>query len=249
MKEVNEPKEHSRLAALLTISLATILSIAIPGLVGRSLALILNALDFKETLRTRATIAISGAMFSELVVLLLLIGYLRSRRRSLQDLGLWQPAPFRGWVVATVFTALYLWLTFTGVLRGHAALGEVSLFHIYNSLLAGVVAGSVEEIFFRGFVMSELRCAGFGATVQILVSGVLFGAAHFGWVLFSGRVNWQALIGPVTATAILGLAYAISYIASRRSLMPVIAGHFIMNVLIEPWLILAALSGAMFQPH
>lgn len=46
-----------------------------------------------------------------------------------------------------MITGLYLWMTFAAVLRGQARLGEASLFHIYNSLVAGVVAGFVEEIF------------------------------------------------------------------------------------------------------
>jgi membrane protease YdiL (CAAX protease family) len=83
----------------------------------------------------------------------------------------------------------------------------------------------------------------------VIAAGLLFGIAHSGWGLFSGQVNWRALISSVTATTILGLAYAIVYLASRRSLMPVIAGHLVMDILIEPWLLLAAMTGVLTRPH
>lgn len=188
-------------------------------------------------------------MAGEIVVLVLLVLFLQSHGRSLRDLGLWHAAPLRGWLLAAVFTALYLWMTFAAVLRGHAGLGEISLFHLYNSLVAGVVAGFVEEIFFRGFVMTELKRSGFGATIQVLAAGVLFGIAHSGWGLFSGQVNWQALIGSAVMTSLLGIAFAITYLASRRSLMPVVAGHLIMDLIIEPWLLLVAMGGGMLRPH
>lgn len=97
--------------------------------------------------------------------------------------------------------------------------------------------------------MSELRWSGFGRAVQVIASGVLFGISHTGWGLFSRNINWPAIIGSVSATAILGAAYALAYLASRNSLMPVIAGHVITDILIEPWLLLAAMSGRMTGPH
>jgi hypothetical protein len=36
---------------------------------------------------------------------------------------------------------------------------------------------------------------------------------------------------------------------SRLTLTPVIAGHVIMDVLIEPWLVLSALGGTITLPH
>src|ERR1700687_4087329 len=140
-------------------------------------------------------------------------------------------------------------LTFVAVLRGLAALTEVSAFHIYNSLAAGISPGFIEEIFFRGLVMTELSWSGLGVTFQVIASGVLFGIAHAGWGLFSEKVNWPALFGSIAATTSVGLLYAIAYVASRRSLTPVIAGHVIMHVLIEPWLLLTALAGTIALLH
>lgn len=97
--------------------------------------------------------------------------------------------------------------------------------------------------------MSELRWSGFGTTLQVIASGVLFGVAHVGWGLFAAKVNWSAALGSMAATTIFGILYAIAYVVSRRSLMPVIVGHLMADVLIEPWLVLLALCGAMAPPH
>lgn len=107
----------------------------------------------------------------------------------------------------------------------------------------------MEEIFFRGFVMSELKWAGLGGTVQVIASGILFGISHSGWGLFSSHADWRVLIGSVIGTAVLGGALAIAYLASRRSMMPVVTCHLVMDLLIEPWLILTALSAARVLPH
>jgi CAAX protease family protein len=238
----------SRLRALSTVVLGTMLLFVIVGVAGRAVASMFPR-EAASSARALVTVRLSGAMLGEIVVLILLVLYLRRRGRSLRDLGLWKTSPARGWILAAIFTGLYLWMTFAAVLRGRTALGEFSVFHIYNSLAAGIVAGFVEEIFFRGFVMSELEWSRLGPAVQVIAAGLLFGIAHSGWGLFSGRVSWPALIGSVTATTILGLAFAVAYLASRRSLMPVIAGHLVMDLLIEPWLLLAAMTGAMTHPH
>ncbi len=39
-------------------------------------------------------------------------------------------------------------------------------------------------------------------------------------------------MGSLVLTTILGLLYAITYLVSRRSLLPVVAGHFVLDALI-----------------
>ncbi|MGA7928549.1 MAG: CPBP family intramembrane glutamic endopeptidase [Candidatus Sulfotelmatobacter sp.] len=237
----------SRLRSVITVILGTILFLVIVGIASKGLRLLLEG-HVATTLRARTTLAISGSALGEIIVLILLVLFLGLRGRSLRELGLWHSSPLHGWIVAAVFSVLYLGMTLAG-LRGHAALTEGSAFHIYNSLAAGITAGFIEEMFFRGFVMNELKWSGFGATVQIIASGVLFGIAHVGWGLFAAKVNWPALLGSVTATTVIGFFYAIAYVASRRSLMPVIVGHLVVDVLIEPWLVLTALAGTMAHAH
>ena len=232
-----------RTRAVLTVICGTVLFLVVVGIVSKGLRWGLQA-HVAPSLRNRTTFALSGSALGELCVLVLLVVFLRLRRRSLRDLGLWKRAPFRGWVLAAAMTALYVWVVFTSVLSDHTGLREVSLFHVGNSLAAGLSAGVVEEIFFRGFVMNQLRWSGFGVAVQVIASGVCFGAAHVGWGLFAAKPQWNVVIGAMVSTTILGLMYALIYVASRRSLMPVLIGHVLMDVLIEPWLVMVTLVGA-----
>ena len=237
-----------RLRALLTVIGGTIVFLVVVGLVSKGLRWLTQA-HVESSLRSRTTLALSGSALGELCVLVLLIVFLRARNQSLRDFGLWKRSPLRGWVLATLMTALYVWIVFESALSHQAGMNEVSLFHVGNSLAAGLSAGIVEEIFFRGFVMNQLRWSGFSVTAQVIASGVLFGAAHVGWGVLAGKPQWNVAIGAMVTTSILGLLYALIYIASRRSLMPVLIGHVLMDVLIEPWLVMVTLAGAAAHLH
>jgi uncharacterized protein len=239
----------ARLRSLVTVTVGTVLYLMIVGLVSRGLRWLFPPAHIVATLRSRTTLTISGSALGELAVLAFLILFFRLRGRSLRDLGLWQASPLRGWVLAALMTALYVWVVFMSVLRGQAGTTEISAFHIYNSLAAGLSAGLVEEIFFRGFVMNQLKWCGFGATFQVIASGILFGIAHVGWGLLAAKPQLGAAIGAMLATSILGMFYALIYLGSRRSLMPVIVGHSLMDVLIEPWLIMVTLAGTTGHLH
>jgi hypothetical protein len=65
--------------------------------------------------------------------------------------------PLRGWTLGAVVTLLHLAATLMGALRDRSVLGEASIFHIYNSLAAGITAGFIEELFFRGWIMAEFN--------------------------------------------------------------------------------------------
>lgn len=195
-----------------------------------------------SSLRARTTIELTAAMVSEIVVLVLLLLYLRRRGVRLGQLGLWAPSPARGWIAATAVAALFIWFNLALPLRGQSSLAELSLFHIYNSLLAGLTAGFVEEIFFRGFFMTELAWAGFGKAAQLAISATLYGLAHVAWGITSGMFTFQMVGSAVIGTAIFGAFYSMVYLISRRSLMPVIASHAVVDFVIEPWLFMVALT-------
>jgi hypothetical protein len=116
---------------------------------------------------------------------------------------------------------------------------------LYNSLVAGLGAGFCEEIVFRGFVMSVLSWAGIARVAQVLASGVLFGLAHVGWSALGAPFEPRVFLSTVGSTAVLGILYAVIYLIGGRSLGPVIASHAATDVVIEPWLLLAALSGSL----
>ena len=84
---------------------------------------------------------------------------------------------------------------------------------------------------------------GFGPLLQVLASAFAFGVAHGIWAFFGGRL--RAGIGAVAATSILGAGLATVYLISGRSLAPCIVAHFLLDVSIEPGLVLAAARGEM----
>jgi membrane protease YdiL (CAAX protease family) len=82
-----------------------------------------------------------------------------------------------------------------------------------------------------------------GVAVQVVTSGALFGFVHGIWGLFGRSV--RAAAWPMAITGVLGAALAAVYVLGGRSLAPCIAAHFLLDVAIEPGLVLAALRGEM----
>ena len=60
------------------------------------------------------------------------------------------------------------------------------------------------------------------------------------WGLFGGK--WRIAIGATLATGILGGLLAVVYLLAGRQIAPCIWAHLLINLAIEPWLILAAVS-------
>jgi uncharacterized protein len=232
------PSRTWTLVTLLVASLVFGLVVVLFNAIGK----VLLAGVVASGLRGRTTVEITTVMLGEIVVLALLVLYLRRRDVTLRQLGLWQWSPARGWLAAAVVAALFIWFNVALPLRNEQNLGEVSLFHLYNSLTAGVIAGVVEEIVFRGFFMTELAGAGFGKASQIAISGLLYGLIHSVWGVTSGMFTAQMLGSAVIGTGVFGACYATVYLASRRSLMPVILSHAAVDFVIEPWLFMVALT-------
>jgi membrane protease YdiL (CAAX protease family) len=118
---------------------------------------------------------------------------------------------------------------------------ELSLFKLLG-ILAAVVGGIVEEAFFRRWIMDMLMSRGFESIVQVVVSGVAFGLAHTSWTLFAKR-DVKATLPAIISTSTLGIFLAIIYLAGGRNLGPCIFAHVLINTVIEPWLMLSAVSG------
>jgi membrane protease YdiL (CAAX protease family) len=118
---------------------------------------------------------------------------------------------------------------------------EISLFKLLG-ILAAVVGGIVEEVFFRRWIMDTLLFRGFGSITQVIISGITFGLAHAGWALLAKR-DLKFSLPAIISTSILGVFLAIIYLAGGRNLGPCIFAHAMVNVVIEPWLMLSAVSG------
>ena len=77
--------------------------------------------------------------------------------------------------------------------------------------------------------------------MQVVVSGCLFGLAHGSWGLLGGglRMGLSAAI----PTTVLGLCLGGVYALGKRSLAPCIVAHFLIDIVLEPGLLLGAITG------
>lgn len=195
-------------------------------------------------LRARVTVELTAAVIAEVGLLLLVIALLRRRGYPLRSLGLRWSAPAAGWLSAALMAVLFIGFNLALPLRGCKSLTEVSAFHIYDAVVAGVAAGFVEETLFRGFLINELRRSGFSTAAQVILSSDSCGAVHAAWGLTSGTFTLELVGGAVAGTTVFGFCCAAVYLLSRRSLLPVILSHGLIDFVIEPWLFLVAVSMA-----
>lgn len=146
-----------------------------------------------------------------------------------------------GWILGVVVALAFVALAsrFPSVRNN---LFRASLLKIL-ALAVAIASGLCEECIFRKLLMDSLQHAGRDVVIQVLASGLLFGLAHGIWGFFRGSL--AAAIGATLATAMLGLALAVVYLASHRIVAPAILSHFLINAFAEPGLVLAAVKGEM----
>jgi uncharacterized protein len=85
-------------------------------------------------------------------------------------------------------------------------------------LALAVTAGCCEEFLYRGFAMAAFVRSGFPIWASVVVSSVLFGAAH----LYQGR-------GGLIGTGVLGLVFG-AFRAFTGSIVPVAAWHAAVDI-------------------
>jgi uncharacterized protein len=107
------------------------------------------------------------------------------------------------------------------------------------AVLMAIVTGTVEEIYFREFLMDWAAHRGIAEFGQVGISALLFGAAHGVWGLFAKE--WRMALGAALATGVLGVL-AVVYLAAGRHVAPCVWTHMLINLAIEPWLIVSAAS-------
>jgi hypothetical protein len=138
------------------------------------------------------------------------------------------------WVLALLIVILYCYSA--------AKISEVKyyMFRIDRlkvvAIFAAVFAGIMEEVIYRKWIMDYLNSHDFSILWQVILSGFAFGIIHFMW----GIKNIKAGINAFISTSLLGIALAIVYAVSERSLAPCIVAHSIITALIEPGLLIAA---------
>ncbi len=181
--------------------------------------------------------AASIIMFSPLAMVLL--GY---NIPVLQNLGFARDsfAPLAIWMLAIIVAVGYIVYTFRVIPFVASMQREISLFKLLG-IVSAIVGGIVEEAVFRRWLMDSLMYGGFGPVIQILSSGVLFGMAHAAWLL--ARREFKFAIPAMSSTAVLGALLAAIYLLGGRNLGPCIFAHVLINIVIEPWLMLSSVSG------
>jgi membrane protease YdiL (CAAX protease family) len=205
-----------------------------------------EALDLLTTdaddLRGRAALAIFGSVLGQAVAAALLTAWLLASGRGLGWAGLTRLGSLRGWVLASAVAATWIVLVWTGILRGVEGATELSLWRASTALAAGLVGGFCEEFVFRGAVIQSLKEARWPVWCQVLGGGVMFGLAHLGWAALGGSLAAGA--AAAVFTSILGLGLSAVFLVSGRSLSPPIFAHALINLSIEPWLVLTMLENA-----
>jgi hypothetical protein len=150
-------------------------------------------------------------------------------------------APLLAWILAAIIAVAYVLYTMKAIPLVLAKQKEISLFKLLG-IFSALVGGIVEEVFFRRWIMDMFMKGGFSPVLQVIISGVAFGLVHASWTLLAKR-NFKATLPAILATSILGIFLAIIYLAGGRNLGPCIFAHVLINIVIEPWLMLSAVSG------
>ncbi len=156
-------------------------------------------------------------------------------------------APPLAWILATIIAIAYVLYTMKAIPLVLAKQKEISLFKLLG-ILSALVGGIVEEVFFRRWTMDMLMSRGVATILQVIISGVAFGLAHTSWTLLAKR-DFKVTLPAIISTSILGIFLAIIYLVGGRNLGPCIFAHVMINIVIEPWLMLSAVSGKWRTQH
>lgn len=149
------------------------------------------------------------------------------------------PIPAAAWLLAVAITLAY----------AAASVASLSFIrtHLFDAtalkLLAfpfALITGTFEELFFRKWLMDIAAAHAVAIPLQIGVSAIAFGFVHGIWGLF-GR-NMQAAVKATLYTTALGAALAVDYVLASRHLAPAAWSHIAINLIIEPWLLLAVIN-------
>jgi uncharacterized protein len=152
----------------------------------------------------------------------------------------WRPG-LLGWALGLVTAALFSWYA-AQLPSVRDNLLRPSFLKIL-AILVAFAAALCEEVIFRKLLMDSIQHRGFHTVVQVLASAIALGAAHAVWGLFRG--SFRAATAAMIATGTLGLLLAVTYVSSHRVLAPCVVSHFLIDLLIEPGLVLAAVKGEM----
>jgi hypothetical protein len=157
------------------------------------------------------------------------------------------PGRLPAWILAAAVTAMYALASasHSPVIRAHALQPWSWRPYVGACLLAipmALISGIFEEAFFRRALMDGMMHRGSGPVMQVAISALSFGAVHAIWGV--GARNLRAAAAAMIVTGSLGAALAVTYLIGDRSLAPCTASHIAINLALEPWLIITAVTGS-----
>jgi hypothetical protein len=144
------------------------------------------------------------------------------------------PATHKAWTIAVIATAIHIGTGILLFMPEPQRVWEASKLKLILSVVPAADGWS-QEVLFRGYVLFRLARAGVPAIAQLVLSGALFAAIHFG---YAGETAWE-FIAPIAGTFVLGTFYALSVQSGGGSLKPVILCHVLIILALQPWLALA----------
>lgn len=169
-----------------------------------------------------------GSATGELIAVALLVWLLRRQGMTLRHIGLGRPTTGVAVAAGMVLAVGYAAVTAAGVPAVVHSAFTVTGLKLVAVITTVLIVGVVEEVIFRGYLMTAVASMGHGRVVQVLASGVAFGLAHP-----TAPIN-------MAFTFVLGIGLALVYLLGNRSLTPVIIAHMLVNLIIEPGLALGA---------
>ena len=140
----------------------------------------------------------------------------------------------KAWTIAAIATAIHIGTAMLLFIPQPERVWELSQLNLILSLVPAADGWS-QEVLFRGYVIFRLSRAAVPASAQILLSGALFAAIHFG---YAGDSAWE-FFTPLVGTFMLGCFYAWAVRSGGGSLKPVIVCHVLIIAFTQPWLALA----------
>ena len=221
------------LAAAEVIAIAAVYILISTSTVGTVDATFLFPADWSSEERATGSGFLTGAVIQ--AVLVLLGAYLLGHKDLQRAIAASFAASTRqAWTIAAIATAIHIGTAMLVFVPQPERVWELSGL---NLILSAVPAadGWSQEVLFRGYVLFRLARAGVPAIAQILISGSLFAAIHFGYAGESAG----AFLAPLVGTFMLGCFYAWAVQSGRGSLKPVICCHMLIIVVLQPWLALA----------
>jgi hypothetical protein len=168
------------------------------------------------------------------VALVLLGAYLLGRKDLQRAIAAsFAASSHKAWTIAAIATAIHVGTAMLLFLPQPGRVWEISWLNLVLSVVPAVDGWS-QEVLFRGYVLLRLARGGVPGIAQILLSGSLFAAIHFG---YAGDTAWEYL-APLVGTFMLGCFYAWAVRIGCGSLKPVICCHMLIIIILQPWLAL-----------